>query len=93
MMLWDQGTRDFRTPEEQALAEELAAVDADGINGDTMQAVPRTYRVAPTRPAIPCVLAGAAVIDEALAYNNMNWGQATRPPRGRAPRQRPTGRE
>jgi formylglycine-generating enzyme required for sulfatase activity len=81
MMLWDQGTRDFGTPEEQALAEELAAVDADGINGDTMQAVPRTYRVASDKTGHPLAFEPESlVVDEALAYNNMNWGQATRPP-------------
>ena len=81
MMLWDQGTRDFGTPEEQALAEELAAVDADGINGDTMQAVPRTYRVASDKTGHPLAFEPESlVIDEALAYNNMNWGQATLAP-------------
>ncbi len=81
MMLWDQGTRDFGTPEEQALAEELAEVDADGINGDTMQAVPRTYRIASDKTGHPLAFEPESLlIDEALAYNNMNWGQATPAP-------------
>ena len=81
MMLWDQGTRDFGVPEERALAEELAAVDADGINGDTMQAVPRTYRIASDKTGHPLAFEPESlVIDEALAYNNMNWGQATPAP-------------
>jgi hypothetical protein len=37
MMLWDQGTRDPGQAESKLLAEELAEVGADGINGDTMQ--------------------------------------------------------
>src|SRR5450631_2558814 len=78
MMLWDQGTRDFGTPEPQALAEELAAVGADGINGDTMQAVARAYRTASDKTGHPLVFEPESLnVDEALAYNNMNWGQAT----------------
>ena len=78
MMLWDQGTRDFGIAESQALAEELAQVGADGINGDTMGAVPREYRVASDKTGHPLAFEPEALnVDEALAYNNLNWGQAT----------------
>jgi formylglycine-generating enzyme required for sulfatase activity len=78
MMLWDQGTRDFGVDESRALAEELAEVGADGINGDTMGAVPREYRIASDRTGHPLAFEPEALnVDEALAYNNMNWGQAT----------------
>jgi formylglycine-generating enzyme required for sulfatase activity len=78
MMLWDQGTRDFGVEEAQALAEEMAQVGADGINGDTMQAVPRAYRLASDKTGHPLVFEPESLaVDEALAYNNMNWGQAT----------------
>jgi len=78
MMLWDQGTRDFGLAESQALAEELAQVGADGINGDTMGAVPREYRIASDKTGHPLAFEPEALnVDEALAYNNMNWGQAT----------------
>lgn len=78
MMLWDQGTRDFGTPEPQALTEELAAVGADGINGDTMQAVPRSYRIASDQTGHPLAFEPEHLsVDEALAYNSMSWGQAT----------------
>ncbi len=77
MMLWDQGTRDFGLAESQALAEELAEVGADGINGDTMGAVPREYRIASDKTGHPLAFEPEALnVDEALAYNNLNWGQA-----------------
>jgi formylglycine-generating enzyme required for sulfatase activity len=80
MMLWDQGTRPFGVPEEQALAEELAEVGADGINGDTMAAVPRSYRVASDKTGHPLAFEPEHLsVDEALAYNNMDWNQATAP--------------
>jgi len=80
MMLWDQGTRDFGLPESRALAEELAEVGADGINGDTMAAVPREYRVASDKTGHPLAFEPELLsVDEALAYNNMNWGPATGP--------------
>jgi len=53
IMLWDQGTRDLGEPEWDALAKELAEIGADGVNGDTMIALPRMAARLPTRPAIP----------------------------------------
>ena len=77
MMLWDQGTRDFGVPEEEALAQELAEVGADGINGDTMQAVPRAYRVASDKTGHPLAFEPEHLaVDEALAYNTLDWNQA-----------------
>jgi iron(II)-dependent oxidoreductase len=81
MMLWDQGTRDFGLPESKALAEELAEIGADGINGDTMAAVPREYRIASDKTGHPLAFEPEFLnVDEALAWNNMNWGQATGAP-------------
>jgi formylglycine-generating enzyme required for sulfatase activity len=81
MMLWDQGTRDFGVAESKALAEELAAIGADGINGDTMAAVPREYRIASDKTDHPLAFEPESLtVDEALAWNNMNWGQATGTP-------------
>jgi iron(II)-dependent oxidoreductase len=85
IMLWDQGTRDVGKPEADALAEELAAVGADGVNGDTMIAVPRSFRDAAVRAAHPLAFEPEHLTqDEALAYNQMMWAQAvpaTPPPR------------
>jgi gamma-glutamyl hercynylcysteine S-oxide synthase len=80
VMLWDQGTRDTGQAESKLLAEELAEVGADGINGDTMQAIPREYRIASDKTGHPLAFEPEMLtVDEALAYNQMNWGQATAP--------------
>ena len=77
VMLWDQGTRDVGRPEADALAEELAAVGADGVNGDTMIAVPRQFRSASDKTGHPLAFEPEhLLVDEPLAYNNLNWGQA-----------------
>src|SRR5690242_5629183 len=77
VMLWDQGTRDVGKPEAEALAEELAAVGADGVNGDTMNAVPRSFRIASDKTGHPLAFEPEHLTqDEALAYNNMDWAQA-----------------
>ncbi|MDT8070621.1 MAG: SUMF1/EgtB/PvdO family nonheme iron enzyme [Terriglobia bacterium] len=59
-----------------AITRELAAVGADGINGDTLEGVPRAYRVASDRSGNPLVLEPETGLasDEMLAYNNMTWG-------------------
>lgn len=77
VMLWDQGTHDPGKPEEEALAEELAQVGADGVNGDTMVAVPRSFRLASDKSGHPLAFEPEHLTqDEALAYNNMMWAQA-----------------
>ena len=77
VMLWDEGTHDPGVPEAQALSEELAAVGADGVNGDTMIAVPRSFRVASDKTGHPLAFEPEHLTqDEALAYNNMMWAQA-----------------
>ena len=81
VMLWDQGTHDIGKPEPQALAEELAAVGADGINGDTMVAVPRSFLIETQRTGHPLAFEPEHLTqDEALSYNLMMWAQAE-PPR------------
>jgi formylglycine-generating enzyme required for sulfatase activity len=81
IMLWDQGTRQESKNEYEVLAENLAAVGADGVNGDTMGAIPRMFRIASDKTGHPLAFEPEALnVDEALAYNNMNWGQATMPP-------------
>ncbi len=77
VMLWDQGTRDVGKPAAEVLAEQLAAVGADGVNGDTMIAVPRSFRTASDRTGHPLAFEPEHLTqDEALAYNNMSWAQA-----------------
>ena len=76
VMLWDQGTRNEGKPDAEALSAELAAVDADGINGDTLQGVPRTFQIASDALHHPLALEPelGPASDEMLAWNTMSWG-------------------
>jgi len=75
-MLWDQGTREARKPDAEALAEELTAVNADGVNGDTLQGVPYTFRAAADALHHPLALEPelAPGSEEMLNWNTMTWG-------------------
>jgi gamma-glutamyl hercynylcysteine S-oxide synthase len=76
MMMWDQGTRDAGIPWPQAIAELMAEVGADGINGDTQDGVPLAFSLAADKVGHPLAFEpehGAS--DEALAWNIMTWGQ------------------
>jgi len=75
VMLWDQGTRDVGIPNWEATPQAMAEIGADGINGDTLDGVPRAFRVASDRTGHPIALepeGGPA--DEALEWNNLTWG-------------------
>ncbi|MHB8655895.1 MAG: formylglycine-generating enzyme family protein [Terriglobia bacterium] len=75
VMLWDQGTRDPKLPNAEATAKAMAEIGADGINGDTLDGVPRSFRIASDKTDDPIVLepeVGPA--DEAIQWNNMSWG-------------------
>ena len=81
MMMWDQGTRDPGKPWPDAIAEIMAEVGADGINGDTQDGVPLAFTEAADKIRHPLVFepeGGPA--DEALAYDVMTWGQYAIPP-------------
>jgi gamma-glutamyl hercynylcysteine S-oxide synthase len=85
---WDQGTRSPGMPAWDAISQILADIDADGINGDTLDGLPRTYRVASDRLNHPLVLEPEGGLggslnfdpsyprgaDEMLSYNTMTWG-------------------
>ena len=75
IMLWDQGTRDVGIPNWEATAQAMAEIGADGLNGDTLDGVPRAFRLASDRTGHPIALepeGGPA--DEAVAWNNLTWG-------------------
>ncbi len=75
VMLWDQGTRDPKMPNAEATAKAMTEIGADGINGDTLDGVPRSFRAASDQTGHPIVLepeVGPA--DEAIQWNNMSWG-------------------
>jgi formylglycine-generating enzyme required for sulfatase activity len=76
VMPWDHGTRDEGLPLADALARALAAVGADGINGDTLDGIPRSFRVAADRAHAPIALQpeNHLASDELLAWNQLSWG-------------------
>ena len=77
-MPWDQGARQEDRPHPEVLAENLAAVGADGVNGDTMSVVPMPFRKASDATGHPLAFEPEGLRDDrGLAINNMNWGQAT----------------
>jgi len=80
VMLWDQGTR-APTAEEgasdaEALSRELTTLNADGINGDTLEGIPHTFRTASDALHHPLALEPelGPASDEMLADNTMSWG-------------------
>jgi gamma-glutamyl hercynylcysteine S-oxide synthase len=76
MMMWDQGTRDPGKPWPQAIAELMAEIGADGINGDTQDGVPLAFSVAADKVGHPLAFQPEdGPSDEALAWNVMTWGQ------------------
>src|ERR1700730_1292356 len=80
MMTWDQGTRDNGIPWPQAIAELMAEVGADGINGDTQDGVPLAFSAAADKIGHPLAFEPEdGPSDEALAWNVMTWGQYSFP--------------
>ncbi len=76
MMMWDQGTRDPGEPWPQAIAELMADLGADGINGDTQDGVPVAFSAAADKVGHPLAFEPEQdPSDEALAWNLMTWGQ------------------
>ena len=76
MMMWDQGTRDPGLPWPQAIAELMAEIGADGINGDTQDGVPMAFSLAADKTGHTLAFEPeGGPSDEALAWNVMTWGQ------------------
>jgi len=76
MMMWDQGTRDPGKSWPDAIAELMAEVGADGINGDTQDGVPLAFSLAADKTGHPLAFEPSdGPADEALAWNVMTWGQ------------------
>ena len=75
---WDQGTRPEGIPDWDTLAKLMAAIGGDGINGDTMGAVPLAFRIASDKTGHPIVFepegGDTGDTDPAIAWNNLGWG-------------------
>jgi formylglycine-generating enzyme required for sulfatase activity len=75
VMVWDQGTRDEGVPNWTATAHLLAEVGADGVNGDTLDAIPRAFRSASDQTGHPLALEPENLtVDLGLPWNNVSWG-------------------
>jgi iron(II)-dependent oxidoreductase len=76
VMVWDQGTHNKDGSLWETLDKELASIGADGINGDTLDGIPRVVSTTSISLGHPLALepeAGLAA-DEMVAYNNLSWG-------------------
>jgi formylglycine-generating enzyme required for sulfatase activity len=74
---WDNGTRPNAQSDWQAIAAIVAAVGADGINGDTYNGVPRAFFDACEALGHPVVLQPESTLsaEEALIWNVQSWGK------------------
>ena len=78
-MAWDNGTKAEGVPDWEAVAKLARLVGADGVNGDTYNGVPRSFRVASEAIGHPLAFQPESVpyADEQLMWNNQSWGKAS----------------
>jgi formylglycine-generating enzyme required for sulfatase activity len=78
---WDKGTREQGQEDWVAIAEVIHAVDADGINGDTYNGVPKAFFDAGLALGKPLVLQPESTIsaEEQLIWNVQSWGKKVPP--------------
>ena len=76
MMPWDVGTRPEGVPLWESVANLMAEIGADGVNGDTFAGVPRAFREASDRTGHPVVFQPENDLsgDEQLIWNTQSWG-------------------
>ena len=75
VMVWDQGTRDEGVPNWTATARLLAEIGADGVNGDTLDVVPRAFRTASDETGHPLAFEPENLTDDlGILSNNLSWG-------------------
>ncbi len=74
--MWDQGTQDPGRLWPQAVAELMAAIDADGIFGDTQDGVPQSFPQAAERNGHSLAFqTELSPNDEDVAWNLSSWWQ------------------
>ena len=80
-MPWDHGTNDNQKSDWLAIIELAKAVNADGVNGDTYNSMPRAFRETSDQLGHPLVLQpeSASNLREAMIWNNQSWGKAAPP--------------
>lgn len=77
-MPWDNGTRPHGEPDWELMAEIVAAVGADGINGDTYSGMPRAFFDACAKRGCTVVLepeSTAQAGDHILNWNVQSWSK------------------
>lgn len=79
VVIWDEGTRPEGKREWEVLAKQLIEVGADGINGDTLEGVPRVFHLETERLGRPLLSEPEAGLasGEMLNYNVMSWAYLT----------------
>jgi formylglycine-generating enzyme required for sulfatase activity len=76
VMVWDLGTRAEPGSLWTSLEKEFASIDADGVNGDTLDGIPQVLATDSASAHHPLALepeTGLAA-DEMINYNTMTWG-------------------
>src|ERR1035437_8136788 len=75
-MPWDQGTRAEARSFAETIAGLMAEIGADGVNGDTYNGVPRSFRMASDATGHPLAFEpeGYPDSDEMLDWDNLTWG-------------------
>jgi iron(II)-dependent oxidoreductase len=78
-MPWDNGTHDQRQSDWDAVVALAVRVGADGVNGDTYNGVPRSFRDAADAAGHALVFQpeGSLTADELLQWNAQTWGKAS----------------
>ncbi|MEO5676674.1 MAG: formylglycine-generating enzyme family protein, partial [Usitatibacter sp.] len=76
-MAWDNGTKAEGAPDWEAATRLAKEVDADGVNGDTYNGVPRAFLESSRKLKHPLVFQPESVpyADEQLMWNNQTWGK------------------
>jgi iron(II)-dependent oxidoreductase len=73
---WDRGTRPEGAADAEAIAKLMKEIDADGVNGDTMDGMAQSFYEASAKVGHPLVFEpeGFPSSAEQLKYDTMNWG-------------------